>query len=57
MNPDDRAALMRKTLSLGIKIVEEERRIMVGSYREIDGKVRDVHAKREIRLYFRGMSG
>lgn len=53
MNPDDRVALMRRTLALGIKIVEAEREIMVSSYAERDGKVRDFHALKDIRRYDR----
>lgn len=53
MNPDDLAAETRSILKLGIKIIEDERAIMVSSYRECDGKVRDAGALKDIRRYDR----
>ena len=52
-NPVVIMAELAKTLRLGIAIVEEEREIMVSSYKERDGKVRDAGALRDIRRYDR----
>lgn len=43
--------VLKKLLRAGIAIVEAEREIMVSSYRESDGKVRDAGALRDIRRY------